>query len=121
MPTRLKRYYGRKEIHYITCSCYHRRHYLGTPQARDVFCEVLEEVRRKFDGTVVGYVVMPEHFHILLTEPVLGDISGIMQILKQRVSRRLNGRKRRVRGQLGQFDAPKPEPFWNTRSYDFNV
>jgi REP element-mobilizing transposase RayT len=85
VPTKLKRYYGQKHIHYITCSCFHRRQYLGTPQSRDVFCEILEEVRRKFDGTVAGYVLMPEHFHLLLTEPAPGDISGMMHILKQRV------------------------------------
>jgi putative transposase len=43
--------------------------FLGSARGRDVFLKILEEVRGKFDFAVCGYVVMPEHFHLLITEP----------------------------------------------------
>ncbi|HXM24177.1 MAG TPA: transposase [Terriglobales bacterium] len=36
---------------------------------------------------VVGYVVMPEHIHLLLSEPEIGTPSTVMQVLKQRTAR----------------------------------
>jgi RHS repeat-associated protein len=38
---------------------------------------------------VIGYVVMPEHIHLLLSEPEVGTISTVMQVLKQRTARAL--------------------------------
>ena len=98
MPTGLKRYYGTGGLHFITCSCYQRQPWLGTPARRTLFLNILEEVRRAYDFTVFGYVVMPEHIHLLFGEPDRGDISRVMQVLKQRVARRASNDLRR-RGQ----------------------
>ncbi len=75
MPGHLKRYYSAKHLHFITCSCYHRLPMLGTPQRRDLFLQVLEQVRQRYRFVVVGYVVMAEHIHILISEPEKGDPS----------------------------------------------
>ena len=32
-------------------------------------CSLLEDMRRRFELCVYGYVVMPEHVHLLLSEP----------------------------------------------------
>ena len=42
---------------------------LGSPQARRIFEQTLERVRRWCDPGVFGYVVMPEHVHLLVSEP----------------------------------------------------
>jgi putative transposase len=42
---------------------------LKTAKRRDLFLKILEETRRKHRFVVHGYVVMPEHFHLLITEP----------------------------------------------------
>jgi hypothetical protein len=46
MPEGLKGYYGTGELHYITCSCYQRKGWLGTDPRRDLFLEILEKVRK---------------------------------------------------------------------------
>jgi putative transposase len=89
MPTGLKRYYGGPDLHFITCSCYQRRLWLGTPARRTLFLNILEPVRRAYDFSVLGYVVMPEHIHLLLREAEKGNLSRVMQVLKQRVARRV--------------------------------
>ena len=77
MPSGLKRFYGANHLHYITCSCYRRRPLLATARRRDAFLRVLEQVRQNYDFTVLGYVVMPEYIHLLLSEPEQGDSSVV--------------------------------------------
>ena len=89
MTKRLHRYYGNHDLHFITCSCYHRQQQLGTPQRRDLLLRILEEARQKYRFVVHGYVVMPEHFHLLMTEPELGDPSVVMKVLKERFTKKL--------------------------------
>ncbi len=90
------------------------------PASRDRFLAILEQTRLRYRFVVVGYVVMPEHIHLLLTEPEVGAPSTVMQVLKQRAARSLlPKRKRGQRCLLG--DAPLRTPFWQARFYDFNV
>ena len=69
MPAGLHRTYGAHHLHFITCSCYRRLANLRTRRARDRFLEILEETRQQYRFVVLGYVVMPEHFHLLISEP----------------------------------------------------
>ena len=87
MKHRLRRRYGLGQLHFITCSCYRRMPLLGTERARHLFLKVLSEVRERYDFALIGYVVMPEHIHLLISEPNVGNPSTVMQVLKQRVSR----------------------------------
>jgi putative transposase len=66
---------------------------------------------------------MPEHIHLLLTEPEIGNPSTVMQVLKQRTARALlSRRKRRNRRQRNLFgDETQHRAFWQERFYDFNV
>jgi REP element-mobilizing transposase RayT len=125
MPEGLKRYYGQKHLHSITCSCYRRLPLLGSARARSVFVKVLGEVRERYGFALVGYVVMPEHIHVLISKPAKGTPSTVMQVLKQRVSRELRrrGRRRASDAQLSlRFGEPDLLPqFWQRRFHDFNV
>jgi putative transposase len=88
---------------------------MGSPSRRELFLEIFEEVRQQFQFRVIGYVVMPEHVHLLISEPELGDPSGVVQLLKQRTAQRI---LKSIRG------AEKPateQHVWQRRFYDFNV
>ena len=60
----LKRFYGRRDLHFVTFSCYPRRPYLGSFRARNRFVKILDEVRVRHAFALIGYVVMPEHVHL---------------------------------------------------------
>jgi len=109
MPWGLKRYYGTGSLHFITWSCYRRKPLLYNPARRDLLLTALELVRVRYRFAVIGYVVMPEHVHLLISEPWIGDPSRIIQAVKLSVSRRL--------AIEGQFSGR----FWQSRFYDFNV
>jgi hypothetical protein len=51
---------------------------------------------------------MPEHVHLLVSEPAAGDLCSTIPMLKQLVARKL---PRQNEG----------EPFWLVRYFDFNV
>ena len=70
----------------------------------ELFEDALERVRRRYLFAVAGYVVMPEHVHLLVNEPQRALLSKAIQALKLSVSMR--GRER---------------PFWQAHYYDFNV
>ena len=97
MPKGLRRYYGSGDLHFITCSCYQRRPWLDTDERRDLFLRILEEVRTEHRFVVLGYVVMPEHFHLLMSEPQMGTPSTAMQSVKQRFAQRVVPRRRQTR------------------------
>jgi putative transposase len=125
MRNPLKRYYGQGDLHFITFSCYRRRPLLGTARARDCFVKILDLVRSKRKFLLLGFVVMPEHVHLLVSEPAASNPSVALQVLKQQVSRSL--RKKRKRPPAGQLrlkfaEAQMEEThFWQRRFYDFNV
>jgi len=49
MPSGLKRYYGKADLHFITFSCYRRLPLLKTERARDLFVQELGRVRDEMD------------------------------------------------------------------------
>ncbi|HVB85260.1 MAG TPA: transposase [Candidatus Dormibacteraeota bacterium] len=69
MPKGLKRIYGQGHLHFITFSCYRRLPLLRSARARNVFVRSLDRVRKEYGFKLVGYVVMPEHAHLLISEP----------------------------------------------------
>lgn len=123
MPSGLHRTYGAHHLHFITCSCYRRLPFLSAARHRDRFLTILEQTRERYRFVVVGYVVMPEHIHLLLTEPEVGTPSTVMQVLKQRTAHALlPKRKRRNLRQRNLFGGEMPRRvFWQARFYDFNV
>jgi len=107
MPWGLKRFQETGQLHFLTFSCYKRRPNFANAQSRTTFEASLERVRRGYELCVFGYVVMPEHIHMLVDEPDQGSLSRVMQSLKQSVARTLTLRA--------------AEPFSQARYYDFNL
>ena len=106
MPWGLTRFHQSGQSHFVTFCCYHRRRLLATDESRRIFESALERVRRSYRLYVYGYVVMPEHVHLLLSEPPQDTLADALKSLKQGVSRRLIG------------DA---DHFWQKRYYDLNI
>jgi putative transposase len=106
VPSRLQR---RESLyHFVTISCYRRQALFAAAEVRDWFLDSLERARRKYEFVVVGYVVMPEHIHMLIGEPNQGSVSTVVQVVKQWTAR-------------AALPIVGGERFWQTRFYDFNI
>jgi putative transposase len=112
MPDGLKRLHHSGQSHFITFSCYHRLPLLAQMQMQETFLLALEQTRRRFQLRVYGYVVMPEHVHLLMSEPDDDMLSRAVQLLKSKVSIQARKQDKRVAGEA---------PFWQTRYFDHNV
>lgn len=101
------RYQEQGCLHFITFSCYHWMPLLDTLAAKETFETELARVRAWYGCYITGYVVMPEHVHLLLSEPERSKLSVAIQMLKQIASQKLR---------------PKHLPhFCQVRYYDFPV
>jgi putative transposase len=98
------RYQQTGDFHFLTFSCYRRQAYLRTIATMELFEAALERIRQRYLFVVAGYVVMPEHVHLLVNEPQRALLSHTVQALKLSVT--LHSHQR---------------PFWQAHYYDFNV
>src|SRR5256885_5094871 len=118
MPWGLTRFHQSGQSHFVTFCCYRRRQLFTTDESRRIFESALERVRRSYRLYVYGYVVMPEHVHLLLSEPQQDTLADALKSLKQGVSRRLIG-DHPLKPKTGLNEAP--QRFWQKRYYDFNI
>ena len=110
------RFYGGRDLHSLTFSCYQRQPLFNNAGHCALFLQILERVRRRYRLVVLGYVVMPEHVHLLVSEPQRATLSTAIQALKLGLVRSLQVSKDK--------GAATPIPathFWMPRFYDFNV
>jgi putative transposase len=107
MPRGLVRIQKAGCFHFITFSCYHRRPLLACASGYEIFERELETVRYRYEFVVAGYVLMPEHVHLLVGEPKVSSLATVLQVLKQETSKRLK--------------SPGEVQFWQRRYYDLNV
>ena len=106
MPVRLTRFQKDDHYHAINFTCYRQQPLLADDHACIVFEETLEELRRRHNFYLFGYVIMPNHVHLLLSEPKRHTLATTISVLKGETSKHL-------KKDLQQF--------WQTRYYDFNV
>jgi len=111
MPTGLRRFQQSGKSHFLTFSCYRRQPNLNSPDTYDLFVQCLEDMRHRFAMRIYGYVVMPEHVHLLVNEPKDATLAEAIHFLKLSIAKRLRSRKR----------ATESNAFWQKPYYDRNV
>ena len=95
---------NRQAIYTLSPSFFRKTSFSALPTARNIFERSLETMRIRYHFVILGYVVMPEHVHLLVSEPKNAPLSKAIQALKLSVAVQRSQR-----------------PFWQARSYDFNV
>ena len=106
MPTGLERRHNTGQLHFITFSCHRRLPHLEPSKSKILLEQVIEKTRRSHNCFLYAYVIMPEHIHLLLSEPAKYTLASALRVIKGESSTLLKGTR---------------EKFWQTRYYDFNV
>ncbi len=79
---------------------------------RDTVVAALEQARVRYGFRVYGFVIMPEHLHLLVSEPDRGRLANAVQSLKIASAKRTRPAR--------QFEG-RSSPLWQKRYYDFNI
>ena len=77
------------ELQFITTSTYRRLKLFLRDRFCCIFVEVLREVRQETGFLLIGWVLMPEHFHLLIKPEPAEATSRFMQELKKRIAQRI--------------------------------
>ena len=101
-----------------------------------IVAEGLGVVQRRFGVCLIGYVIMPEHLHVIIYPHSCGKdeptpISQLLHAFKKHVGFHGKQRLREIwRAEGGLWSQPlnawatddkKEQSIWNARGYDFNV
>lgn len=136
MPSHLRRFDEPGHAHFWTISCHRRLGFFHDDGMKRIVCDGLSGMRDRFGICLVGYVVMPDHVHVILYPHARGanqpvPVSALLRAFKQQVGYHgkeyLREHWRRHRnlwsGPLTKWatDAVGDKPIWTTRGYDFNV
>jgi putative transposase len=136
MPSRLRRYDEPGHTHFWTISCYRRLQFFHDDGMKQVAIDALRSLQGRHGVCLVGYVIMPEHVHVLVyphqrgVETPIG-IGRVLQTFKQHIGRQGKERLRCVwrcqcrlwsdplnRWATGGFDK---QTIMHTRGYDRNI
>jgi putative transposase len=85
MP-RLRHFYGLNH-HYVTTSTYRRARLFDSDRFKRKFITTLADLRGELGFRIVGYVLMPEHCHLLLWPSDGANPTQIMQRLEERTAK----------------------------------
>ena len=126
MPWGLYRFHQSRLPHFISFTCYRRQSFLNTPSVRDAFLKILERTRLRYDFLIYGFVVMPNHVHLLISEPKQGTIATVIQSLKiasaryekSHICQKMADMGHRTRTMADMGHKTESSPFWQRRYYD---
>jgi putative transposase len=79
-------------VHFVTTVTQQRGRWFVEPQLCTEVLSIFENYRIKFDLICYGYVMMPDHFHVLLAQTTdVGTVSRALEHFKRFSSRKLLG------------------------------
>jgi len=84
---RQRHFYGLNHLYYLTTSTYRRARLFDSERFKRNFIKVLGDLRAELGFGIVGYVLMPEHFHLLIWPSDMANPIQIMQKLEGRTAR----------------------------------
>ncbi len=111
--TKLRHYDKKGTARFVTFNCYRNLPSLAAQRAKDILIEHLEIARRKHRFKILGFVIMPEHVHLVIHSPHGMKLGLVIREIKSRSAR--------------QWFSEWPPPtanvrrvFWQQRCYDHN-
>lgn len=110
---------------FVTFSCYHNYNLFKTHTVKNIFIHHFDTLRTKYMFKIYGYVIMPNHVHLVLLPPDGIALSKIIGELKSLTGREIISHWQNI--DLKIFDNLKVlrngkqrYTFWQRRYYDHN-
>jgi len=110
--TKLKHYDDLGTARFITFGCYRQEAYLADRRAKELFIAELNNARSKHQFKILGYVIMPNHVHLVLFPPEGMKMGLVIGEIKSKMAREYFSREACASDGI--------RVFWNKRCYDHN-
>ena len=123
--TQLRHFDHLNTARFVTFSCYRRFRLLTPPAVIQVLIDELAVVRGRYGLRLYGYVVMPEHVHLVLWLPDTTKLGSVIGELKSKSARRilpllLDTHGRCIDRLRANRAGESRRVFWQIRCYDHN-
>ncbi|MCP4569545.1 MAG: hypothetical protein GY841_18365 [FCB group bacterium] len=122
---RLKHFDNLGTARFVTFSCFHYHRLLTDESAVIVFLSEVEKAREKYDLSILGYVIMPNHVHLVLNPHSEIQLGPAVGRIKSQSGKKIIGLWKKSRPsklvKLAVIRDDKPRyAFWQRRCYDHN-
>ncbi len=94
--------------YFLTSTTHERKPLFRNDKYAQILCNIIYNLRRKGEISLLGFVIMPEHFHLLIVPNSETKISWIMQEIKKGSARLIN--KDRFGRAQGRARLPSDDP-----------
>jgi REP-associated tyrosine transposase len=128
-----RHYYDENHLHYLMASIYRRARIFDSDRFKLKFTQALRLLRGELNFRIIGYVLMPELYHLLIWPGEIANPSQIMQKLSERTANFVLRRLRRnlalpwYQKMLDRFELPPTVHhhahyrLWQRGGYDMNT
>ena len=111
--TRLRHYDDLGTARFVTFSCYMQLPNLTSPDTMAILAEEINRVRTTHAFSLLGYVFMPEHVHLVVLPPDHMKLGRVIGEIKSRSARQYFA-------SAGMGSPKATRVFWQRRCYDHN-
>jgi putative transposase len=117
MPN-LRHFDGHGDVRFVTFTCFRRHKYLTTEIARNTMLEALTYLRTQRDIHIFGWILMPDHVHLVLHPPNTVRLGKAIGELKRWTSRQILHRLPSTLQVVFRINGQSA--VWQRRCYDYN-
>lgn len=110
--SRLKHYDDDGSTRFVTFCCYRNGKYLLKPIAKELLIKQINVARKKHNFKLLGYVIMPEHIHLVLLPIDSMKLGLVIREIKSKMAREYFSKT--------MSDVKGTRVFWQRRCYDHN-
>jgi putative transposase len=110
--TKLKHYDNLGTARFVTFCCWRQQKYLIDLLAKRLLIKNIDQARNKFGFKLLGYVIMPEHVHLVILPSDHSKLGLIIREIKSKMAREYFA--------LTMKEIEGTRVFWQRRCYDHN-
>jgi putative transposase len=100
-------------VRFVTFSCYRRLPGFIDEKSKGLFIRHLEMAREKHKFKLFGYVIMPEHVHLVILPGEDTKLGLLIREIKSKMAREYFS-------EISTYGEQKKHIFWQKRCYDHN-
>lgn len=107
-------------VHFVTFSVNKKRRLFELDHPKRIFLGILNDELKSFTAKCIGFVIMPNHIHLLIQFSETNQLSSFIHALKRKSSFRI---RNWYRGKASSYfeEINDLDHFWQPKCYSFEI